>query len=157
MPDTYAPPVQRKPLTEAAPSGSLAYFVSMTDPLAGSYIVRDISSTTEGGSWRWTYRRPELRFFLPVTEHLKFTMDFAFPERLFRQTGPVTLTFLINGHTLDTVRYEKGGHQHFEKAVPVSMVRRGENFVAIVPDRVWVSETDGAALGFVLSRAGFAE
>jgi hypothetical protein len=129
----------------------------MNDPLAGAYIVRDVSATTEGGSWRWTYRRPELRFFLPDTEHLKFVMDFAFPERLFRQTGPVTLTFRINGQTLDTVRYEQGGHQRFEKPVPPSMVRIGENFVAIVPDRVWVSETDGAELGFVLSQVGFAE
>ena len=157
MPETYAPPVQRQPLTAPAPAGSAGYFVSMSDPLAGTYIVRDVSATTEGGSWRWTYRRPGLRFFLPVTEHLKFTMDFAFPERLFRQTGPVTLTFRVNGQTLDTVRYEKGGHQRFEKAVPASMVRTGENFVEIVPDRVWVSPTDGAALGFILSAAGFVE
>ena len=157
-PDVYAPPVQRRPLTVPATDGSLGYFVAMSDPAANTYIVRDISDTTEGGGWRWTYRRPELRFFLATVEHMNFIMDFSFPERIFRETGPVTLAFFVNGQLLDKAKFEKGGEQHYRHAVPAAMLRAGAaNFVAIEPDRVWTSKTDGAVLGFVLARAGFSE
>ena len=158
-PDTYAPPVQRQPLTVPAASGSLSYFVSMSDPFASAYIVKDIADTTESGGWRWTYRRPELRFFVPATaQHLYFTMDFSFPERIFRETGPVTLTFTINGRPFDRSRFEKGGQLHYRKQVPPGLLQPdAENTVVIEPDRVWVSKTDGAALGFILASAGFSE
>lgn len=150
--------MQRQPLTVPATNGSLGYMVAMNDPTAATYIVRDISDTSEGDGWRWTYKRPELRFFLVKTEGLNFEMDFAFPERIFRETGPVTLRFAINGEPFDQVRYTTGGHQHYRKAVPASLLRAGQaNTVTIEQDRLWTSKTDGAVLGFVLSRAGFAE
>lgn len=129
----------------------------MDNPLASNHIIKDVSGTTETGGWRWAYRRPELRFFLPATEHLKFTMDFSIPERMLKEIGPVTISYFVNGKLLDEVLYEKGGHLQFQKAVPPALLRTGENFVAIAPDKVWMSKTDGAALGFILSRAGFVE
>jgi hypothetical protein len=155
-PDTYAPPVQRKPLI--APGAGVVHFVSMDDPLASAYVVKDVAGTTEAGGWRWTYRRPELRFFLAETERLKLSMEFAIPEHVFHDIGgPVTFAFYINGKLLDKTRYEKGGHLQYLKPVPAAMLRVGENFVAIEPDKVWVSKSDGAVLGFVLSRVGFVE
>ena len=156
--DVYAPPVQRRPLTLPATDGSLGYFVSMSDPSANTYIVRDVSDTTESGGWRWAYRKPELRFFLDSVQHMNFVMDFSFPERIFRETGPVTLAIFINGQPFDRAKFEKGGEQHYRHPVPASLLRAGTaNFVRIEPDHVWTSKTDGAALGFILSRAGFSE
>jgi hypothetical protein len=155
-PDTYAPPVQRQPL-HVPPANALGYFASMSDPLASSYIVKDVSGATEGDGWRWAYRRPEFRFFVPVTEGLKFTMDFSIPERMFREIGPVTISFFLNGTLFDKVAYEKGGHLQYQKPVPAGLLRNGENFVAVEPDKVWVSKNDGAALSFNLSRIGFTE
>src|SRR5262249_39703099 len=156
--DVYAPPVQRQPQILPAPPGSIGYSIAMNDPSANQYIVRDIADHPEEGGWRWAFRRPELRFFLPSIEHLKFTMDFSFPERMFRETGPVTLAFFINGQPLDKVRYEKGGVQHYEKGVPAAMLRAGvENRVRIETDKMWTSKIDGATFGFPISRAGFSE
>src|SRR5437016_167470 len=59
-PDIYQPPIQRKPLT--GPQARLGQFVNMTDPAVDAFIVRDVSRTTEAGSWRWAYRHPQLRF-----------------------------------------------------------------------------------------------
>jgi len=156
-PDIYAPPAQRQSLTVPGTSGSLGNFVSMTDPAVNAYIVKDVSDTTEG-NWRWTYRRPELRFFLTKADHLRFTMDFSFPQRTLRETGPVTLSFFINGKLLDKQKFAESGGQHYEKDVPPEMLHAGAvNNVAIEPDKVWVSKTDGAVLGFILTRAGFSE
>jgi hypothetical protein len=85
-------------------------------------------------------------------------MDFAIPERTLRDTGPVTLTFTINGQVLDRVRCEKAGEQHYAHEVPSGMLRANAiNLVGIDPDPVWVSKADGGRLGFILSRAGFTE
>lgn len=153
----YPPPLQRQ-----VPSGPLkdpvGRFVNMNDPNAAAYIVRDIQDNVEGTGWRWTHQYPELRFLLDRTKGLRFAMDFAFPELNFKQTGPVTVSFFINGKLLDRIRYTTAGDKHFEKAVPPAWLRTGEytTFRAEV-DPPWIAPTDKARLGFVLHRAGFVE
>ena len=68
----------------------------MTDPHADAYLVKDVADQGPG-TWRWVYDHPVLRFLVPDVPRLKFAMDFAIPERTMRETGPVTLTFSING------------------------------------------------------------
>ena len=157
LPDVYPPPAQRK-----APEGSdyayLGSFVRMNDPEADAYLVKDVAKFVEGGSWRWTYRRPELRFFLRNTANLKFTMDFVIADSTFQQTGPVTLAILLNGQVLDRVPCAKPGERHVQIPVPARLLQpNAVNTAAIQPDKVWVSPQDGAVLGFILLRAGFVE
>jgi hypothetical protein len=154
-PDTYAPPIQRQPLLGA--DAHIGASIAMDDPMADAYIVRDISKTTEG-SWRWTYQHPELRFYLKQTSGAKLAVDFGVPEATFKDTGPVTITFRVNGHVLDKVLCDKPGNRHFEKAVPSAFLRaREDNFVAMEADKKWVSKDDGAVLSFLLTRAGFVQ
>lgn len=153
-PDIYQPPIQRKPIT--GPDAHLSQFVNMNDPAADAFIVRDISRTTEAGAWRWAYRHPRLRFYLRGIDKLHFVMDARLAENTFRDTGPVTLTIQINGHDLDTIRFEKPEDRHFDKLVPPSFLHpHSENFVSLETDKQWVSKDDGAVLSFVLTRAGF--
>jgi hypothetical protein len=128
----------------------------MTDPRASEYIVQDVSDTTEGPGYRWAYERPVLRFYRPSAKEVKFSMDFAIPERLLRATGPITLTFKLNGKLLDRVRYAQAGQLQFTHDVPTGALKDGINTVAIEPDRVWTTG-DGTKLSFVLARAGFLE
>ena len=157
IPDSYAPPVQRQPLTGTEP-GAISSFVNLGSPDAEEHIVRDVSDNAEGGGWRWTRKRPELRFFLETIENLSYKADFSIAESVFRETGPVTITIFINGHLLDTVKYSEAGEKHFEKPVPAKFLRaKAMNFAAMEIDKVWVSKTDGAVLGFILTRAGFTQ
>lgn len=136
----------------------MGHFVSMNGPVADAHIVRDIALGLEAGAWRWTGQRPELRFRLSSVEGLRFTMDFALPDVTFAQRGPVAISFFINGHLLDKVRYEGGGQKHFEKPVPAAWLRTdADTLVAAEIDKVWIAPADGARLGFILSRAGFIE
>jgi len=154
LPESFAPPEQRVPL--AIPQqGSLSFFLSMADANADAYLVKDVANRGPG-TWRWVYDHPVLRFFVPAVPRLKFAMDFALPARTLRETGPVTLTFRINGKLLDRLRCEEPGEQHYAHDVPPGMLRvNAINLVAIDPDPVWVSKADGGRLGFILSRAGF--
>ena len=139
------------------PAHGLGYFLSMDDPHADLYLARDFQDHGPG-TWRWAYSHPVLRFFVPDVGRLKFTMDFAIPERTFRETGPVTLTFRVNGTVFDSHRCEQPGEQHYSHSVPGELLKRGAvNLVAIDPDPVWVSKADGGRLGFILSRAGFTD
>jgi len=156
LPDSYPPPAQRPSLASTTSDG-LSYFVSMGDQDAQHYLVRDFAPAA-GGASRWALDHPVLRFFVPAAPRLRFTMDFALPERTFRDTGPVTLTFRINGELLDRYRCQTAGQHHYDHPVPPSMLRANAvNFVAIDPDPVWVSKADGGRIGFVLASAGFTD
>ncbi len=156
LPESFPPPPQRAALTVPQP-GALGYFLSMTDPNADAYLVKDVADHGPG-TWRWVYDHPVLRFFVPDVPRLKFAMDFAIPERTMRDTGPVTLTFTVNGRLLDRLRVDEPGEHHYAHAVPPGTLHPNAiNLVAIDPDPVWVSKADGGRLGFILSRAGFTE
>jgi hypothetical protein len=155
-PESYPPPEQHKPLTIPPPT-PFGHFVAMDDPNVDAYLVKDIADRGPG-PWRWAYSHPVLRFFVPAAPRLRFAMDFTLPERTFRETGPVTLTFRINGELLERYRCDTPGEQHYSHSVPPGMVHPDAvNLVAIDPNPVWVSKADGGRLGFILSRAGFTE
>ncbi|HZT33985.1 MAG TPA: hypothetical protein VFA33_29105 [Bryobacteraceae bacterium] len=154
-PEAYAPPPQRQ-----APEGSgyayLGRYVHMNDINAEAYLVHDVAPAVESGAWRWTWRRPELRFYLRETAGLEFALDFAIADATFRQTGPVTLTLFLNGQRFSEVRCPRPGARQVRVPVPAGLAHANAvNTVVIQPDKVWVSPTDGAVLGFILSGAGF--
>ena len=149
-------PEQRQLLT-LPPATGLGYYVSMSDPNSSTYVVRGIAGRTED-PWRWAYEHPVLRFRAPDVGPLKFMLHFYLPPRTFRETGPVTLTFTINGKFLDRARFKVSGQLHYSHAVaPEFLNKKNENLVAIDPDPVWVSKEDGQKFGFVIAEAGFAE
>ena len=156
-PDWYPPPEQRSAL-QASDDGRIGRFIAMNAPNADAYLVRDISHYVEGGAWRWAGPHPQMRFFLETAHRLKFSLDFSVMQSTFQETGPVTLSFLINGHPFDKLRCDGPGDQHYEKPVPESLLYAGrENLVEIEPDKVWTSREDGAMLSVILIRAGFVE
>ncbi len=78
-----------------------------------------------------------MRFYLPALTRAKFTMAFVLPEETFRVTGPVTLTFSINGRILDRVRYEKPGEEQYTHQVPPEFLKpQAINIVGVEPDKV---------------------
>ncbi len=130
----------------------------MNDPNADAHLLRDISHYVEGGVWRWAGAQPQMRFYVESTRNLKLSVDFHIAEATFKETGPLTLTFLVNSRRLDAARYDQPGDHHFEKAVPEGMLLAAQdNTVVIQPDKVWTSKEDGAKLSVLLVRAGFVD
>ena len=156
LPDSYPPPPQHQPLIVPTSSG-LNYFLNMNNPNANAYLVEGIGSSTEGTGFRWVFDHAVVRFFVPRMDHPKFTMEFAIPERIFRKTGPMTLTFSINHKLLDRAIYAQSGQLAYEHEVPPELLNWDAiNLISIQPDKVWTSP-DGDKLGFVVSRLGFLE
>jgi hypothetical protein len=127
------------------------HFVTMNHPNAKAYFVRDIGDELLGNLWRWTGKRPALRFHLPESQGLSFMADLVIPDAMFKITGPVQIAFSINDHPFETVRYEEQGEKHVEKRVPPEWLLPGrDNIVTAEIDKVLPG-----GRGFVLVRAGF--
>jgi len=157
MPETYAPPMQRKPL--AGPDTSkLKHYVAMNDPLAMEHVLRDVNPALEGELWRWTGQKPTFRFYLPTVRRLRFEMHFSIHSDTMKQTGPLTVSYFINGRPLDKITYDKPGEQHFEKPVdPSWLLKNSVNVASAELDKIFVAPEDGAQLGLTLIRVGFRE
>lgn len=152
MPAPYAPPEQRQPFEDFAPY-RVNRVIEMGDQDAPRYFVRDFGAS--GGSWRWTGKHPELRLFLRTNQMLHYVIDFTIVEATFKETGPVTLSFFVNGHQLDRITYTAAGSQHLDRPVPDAWIEPGKDAtVGAEIDKTYTSPGDGAALGFVLSRMG---
>jgi hypothetical protein len=154
----YYPVPKQRPdeLTPAEFKLHTPRIVDMNDSAAPLSFVRDIA----GGPpsiWRWTYQRPAVRIHAEFDQPVKYVIDFAVAEATLRDTGPVTIAFTVNDRVLDRVRYTASGAKHFEKLVPSEWLTPGKpNIAGAEIDKVWVSK-DGARLGFILVRIGFAK
>jgi hypothetical protein len=156
MPEPYAPPVQRQPFENFRPY-RIQRVVRMNAPDAPAHFVQDISPASEG-MWRWTQQKPTVKIKVRTTENLKYTIDFSLAEATMKDTGPVTLSFSVNGHVLSQVRYEKSGDYHYENPVPPEWLTVDQDvLVAAEIDKMWVSKSDGVKLGFILTRIGLTE
>jgi hypothetical protein len=149
----YAVPPQRAFDFGPDPDGPHA-FVNMDDPVVEDYLVHDISP--DRGFRRWAFARPELRFRLRDIHHLIFTAEFAIPEVTYKVTGPVTVSYAVNGRTLGSIRCDHAGDFRLEKPVPDGLVEP-DKFVSVtfLANPRWISPDDGAQLSFLLRSAGF--
>lgn len=154
IPDTYAPPIQRQPLTGPDPS-SLRPYVRMNESGAEAHLVRDVSLNVEGSGFRWTRQNPTLLFQPRSAAGLKLKLEFTLHPEVVSKIGPVTLTISINNKLFDTVTYGKPGAYHYEKPVPPGyLTPDSPAFVSIALDKT-LDTPDGNKLGLVLNGAGF--
>jgi hypothetical protein len=157
QPDVYAPPAQRKPLDREL-LARWQPFLEMDDPNADAHIVADILGRAPEVPWRWTRKRPEIEVALKSVSGFKYVMELAIADETFKDTGPVTVTYLVNGHTLESVTYKTPGQKTFEKAVPPVLLKEmGPNRLGAEIDKVWTSPSDRQPLGFIVLRMGLVQ
>ncbi|MEP7354163.1 MAG: hypothetical protein ABI824_13110 [Acidobacteriota bacterium] len=156
LPPSYPLPAQRTEFAAFRPYRT-SYVINMSDADAQTHIVRDIGGSVRD-PWRWTGPHPAVKLALKeISSPLKYTIDFTVADATFKDTGPVTVTFLVNDQVLDRVHYTKPGEQHFEKAVPAAWLGTTSDItLSAEPDKVWTSPGDGAKLGLILTRLGLA-
>ncbi|MEO5925938.1 MAG: hypothetical protein ABIR70_19115 [Bryobacteraceae bacterium] len=154
MPPPFAPPEQRPPM-----AGFRDYRVQHVSNFSEgdmSRVVADILNPA--GGWSWTGKRPTIKVPLQGRKQVHYVIDFTVADATFKTTGPVTVTFLVNDHALESVLYSKPGAQHYERAVPLEWVKAdADNLVGAEVDKLWTSPSDGAKLGLILNRMGLTE
>jgi hypothetical protein len=154
LPESYSPPEQRHPV-EGFDPGPDAMMADMSSPDADLHIVKDIYGASNA-PWRWTAQDPTVRLLPLSTENLKLTDDFAIWDDSFKITGPLEISFLVNGRLLDKVRYTTAGVKHFEKPVPTDWLSADdEATVAMLVDKLYIAPNDHKKFGVILTRMGF--
>jgi hypothetical protein len=128
--------------------------IDFGQPEAGTHIVKDIDPFVHG-SWVWTAQEPTLKILAMASEGMKLRVDFTLLDDALKKTGPVELTFRVNGKELDRVRYETPGNKRFEKPIPSGwLIAETEATVSAGIDKLFPT-ADGTKYGFILSRIGF--
>jgi hypothetical protein len=154
QPEIYAPPAQRKPLDQDVLVRTQP-MLDMSEPSVERYIVNDIARGQQPAAWRWTGQRPAVKVVLKSTLNLRYYMEFAVAGDTFKDTGPIAITFLVNGQPIDAVKYDSPGSKIFDKLVPVGLLKpMSENMLAAEIDKPWVSKSDGSKLGVILVKIG---
>lgn len=153
LPETYPPPEQRQP--PALRPDPTVMMVEMNDPDAAQRIVKDIYDPF-GSSWRWTAKQPTVKVLVYAVDNVKLSADFTIWAEGLKQTGPLQLSFFVNGHKLDELKYSAPGYQHYEKAVPAEWLASDtESTISVDVDKLYVSPQDGVKFGIILTRIGF--
>ncbi|HYZ87296.1 MAG TPA: hypothetical protein VE621_22975 [Bryobacteraceae bacterium] len=152
--ETYAPPSQRKPIYEDPPLVRKP-FLPMNDPDAVVHLSRDIRLEVHGGVWRWTGKQPTL-LLGPMTDAsgVRMQANVGCPELGFKETGPITIQFRLNGIELGSKRLDKPGNHTIELPVPPKLVHtKVDNELVMLVDKTWKAP-DGVEYGFILVSAG---
>jgi hypothetical protein len=127
----------------------------MSDIDVDRYITRGLAGMVPGAGWRWTDDRPEFHF--PLEENKSYTAFFVFSvaDATYKDTGPVTVDVLVNGHSLMRELCQRAGDYRLERDVPREWLAAGETRLAAEIAPAWVSPDDGSHLGVILQQAGF--
>ena len=149
-PDFYPLPTQRPAFDDPA---RWERIVHMTDADAQEHFVTDVFDPL-AANWRWTGKRPLIRLTAPAHAALTYHIQFAITPETFQSTGPVTLTFLVNGHSLDHKQYTAAGEYTFEKTVPSDWIAGGDTTLGAEVDKGFVAKDNGRTYGVVLIALG---
>lgn len=153
-PPWFPVPEQRAPV--AAEEAKLRAYLEMGAANAEDHLVSDVLLNAGESGWKWTLQNPKIRFQLPDTEGLKFSIDITLPAVTFDETGPVSIIYRVEGRELGRQRYTKAGYYHFEKPVPAAwLTTKRPVVVHMTIDKLWVAKGDGAQRGFIISQVGF--
>jgi hypothetical protein len=153
FPESYPPPEQR-PAASLQP-GPDSMMISMEGAEADAAIVKDIYQPFGNAPWRWSKREPTVKVLVLSNQDMKFSADFAIWDEGFKSTGPLEISFLVNGKLLDKIRYDTPGDKHFERAVPADWIQvNSESTVALSVDKLYTAPRDKTQFGVILARMG---
>ncbi|HYI92668.1 MAG TPA: hypothetical protein VEX68_03925 [Bryobacteraceae bacterium] len=149
-PESYPIPDQHQPFR--ASSADPEYVVAGSKD-ASRYFVRDIR--IDAGLWRWTGAQPELEFTLTSTHNRTLVYEFVINEETFKHTGPVHISFLVNGKLIAREIYDTPGDKKLEKLISEELLQATKKTrVTAHVENTWQSP-DGVIFGILLKRAGF--
>ena len=127
----------------------------MDSPGVQKHLVKDID-VSPGQGRRWTFEHPEMRFTLDDKAGQRLVVNFIVHSLTFKDTGPFTVDFLVNGKSVGKMRCTEPEEHRFEAPVPQALLESSaETRVAFQLDKYWIAPADGAKLGILLVDAGF--
>jgi len=128
--------------------------IAMGDLDWKSHVIDGVLDGPDGETYSWCHPKAQFRLTPKDVRGLVFYTRFIVVDAQFRQTGAVTLTISMNGHTLDHARIARGGDQDYERPVPSGWLTAGQP-VIITLDLAPPLSFNGDELGVLLHSVGF--
>jgi len=156
-PAAYSPPPQwpNDFGPDPHPSFDVNAAIRMDSPWVWRFLVKDID-TSPGQVRRWTFEHPEMRFTLQDKANRRLVVNFIVHSVTFKDTGPFTVDFLVNGKSVGKMRCAEPEEHRFEARVPQALLETAaETRVVFQLDKYWIAPADGAKLGILLVDVGF--
>ncbi len=142
------------PAGEEAPPSRI---INMPESGADIYIVADVLRGAPDAAWRWTNQHPRLQLKLDPAEGWILKAKFITPKVVLDRTGPLTVTFVVNGATVGTETYAADKANEFQVLVPPDVLKRQSPVVfGMDIDKAYLAE-DGVKLCLLLEEIGFEE
>ena len=154
----FAPIPPQSPSVEAPDPPSFACFFSMTESRADRFIVAGIPLGLGAGAERWTSEAPAVRCQLPSPGPWLVAMNFIVAGVTLKATGPITLTFTVDGQEIKRLRCDHGGPYEFRAPLPTALAATGKVLVLQATiDKPYIAPQDGSKLGVLVSVMGFVQ
>ena len=130
--------------------------LEMSDPDAGSHILRDVNTETQGTEWRYTGLHPAFRLDLAGRRDLDFYVRFLVGDDSLLARGPFEFSVNINGHRFQSYRFSYPGDTEYRHPVPDDWIARtGPIDISLDIDPPW-RLPDASVQGLYLHSIGFA-
>ncbi len=151
----YAPPIKRQAL-EPTDNGKIGEFVQFADKDAINYVLNDVIMLNDSTPWRWSIKRPALRFLLKSTKGRKLVYDLTVPEVEFQATGPVHIQIFVNNHKVDEEAMDHPERKVVEKDIPADWLSTNRETVVIAEiDKLFYTPDYPQGRGFIINNVGF--
>jgi hypothetical protein len=120
------------------------------------HLLHDIDSPAAGEEWVWAFERPALVFSVSQRPGVTFRMELEIANATLPETGPVQMTFWLNGRPLAKRRYDSPGKYLLEQEVPQELLRKdGVAIIETTQDKYYLAKGDGRRLSYLFHAAGF--
>jgi hypothetical protein len=131
-------------------------------PLLTMGTVNAVDNTIEGilnddSDWVWSNDHPKFRCFLHGKARWEFYLNFATVNETMKDTGPVTITIVINGSRFSELTVTKAGQREYVHNVSAEIALDGLVEIELIINPYWTSPEDHARLGILVHSIGFRE
>lgn len=104
--------------------------------------------------WRWIHRSARFRFLSVPGTRASVEVNVTVVDATLAQTGPVTVSLLVNGTRIGSKRYNAAGEYFIQAPVPANLPVTRTFDVTLEVDPPWISPSDHNDLGVILSNIG---
>lgn len=154
----FEPIPAQSPSVAAPDPPSFPCLALMTQARADQFIVTGIPLGLGAGAERWTSESPAVKCKLPSSGPWNVVMDFIVAGATLRETGPITLTFTVDGQEVERLRCDHIGEYKLRAPLPAALAIPGRELVLqATVDKPWVAPSDGSKLGVLVSAMGFVQ
>ena len=130
----------------------------MTEARTDQFIVAGIPLGLGAGARRWTTESSAVRCKLPTGGPWNIAMDFIVTGITLQKTGPITITFTVDGKEVQSLRCDHPGERQFRAPLPANLAAAGKELVLQASiDKPYIAPEDGSKLGVLVSAMGFVQ